>query len=185
MTKQLTAEQRDFRAAMSNLSAAVNVVTTNGPRGRAGITVSAVCSVTDAPPTMIVCVNQSSYAHAIFQHNQRLCVNILSSADEELAGHFAGATGVPMAERFEWPIWDHDTEDIPMLRTAAARVVGRIISDHTQGSHSIFLVSVQRVDVREDTGALVYFQRRFHSIGTDRRSHPEQENTGWTTRTTA
>ncbi|AXK84698.1 flavin reductase [Nocardia farcinica] len=176
MTKQLTAEQRDFRAAMSNLSAAVNVVTTNGPGGRAGITVSAVCSVTDSPPTVLVCVNQSSYTHAIFRRNERLCVNVLSARDEELAGHFAGATGVPMAERFEWAMWDHDTEDIPMLRTAAARVVGRIISDHTQGSHSIFLVSVERVDVRENADALVYFQRRFHHVGT------EQESTAWTTR---
>ncbi|MBF6370651.1 flavin reductase, partial [Nocardia puris] len=89
MTKQLTAEQRDFRAAMSNLSAAVNVVTTNGPGGRAGITVSAVCSVTDSPPTVLVCVNQSSYTHAIFRRNERLCVNVLSARDEELAGHFA------------------------------------------------------------------------------------------------
>lgn len=182
MTKQLTAEQRDFRAAMSNLSAAVNVVTTNGPGGRAGITVSAVCSVTDSPPTILVCVNQSSYTHGIFRRNQRLCVNILSSGDEELAGHFAGGTGVPMAERFEWSIWDHDTEDIPMLRTAAARVVGRIISDHTQGSHSIFMVSVDRVDVQENSDALVYFQRRFHSVGIADCARTEQESTGWTTR---
>ncbi|WP_280426524.1 flavin reductase [Nocardia carnea] len=181
MTKQLTAEQRDFRAAMSNLSAAVNVVTTNGPGGRAGITVSAVCSVTDTPPTILVCVNQSSYTHGIFRRNARLCVNILSSHDEELAGHFAGATGIPMAERFEWSMWDHDTEDIPMLRTAAARVVGRIISDHTQGSHSIFLVSVDRVHVSEGCDALVYFQRRFHSVGPGR-PRTEQEGTAWTTR---
>ncbi|MBF6397469.1 flavin reductase [Nocardia cyriacigeorgica] len=185
MSKQLTVEQRDFRAAMSNLSAAVNVVTTNGPSGRAGITVSAVCSVTDAPPTMIVCVNQASYTHEIFRRNQRVCVNILSASDEELAGHFAGTTGIPMQDRFSWPIWDHDTEDIPMLRTAAARVVGRIVGDYTQGSHSIFMVSASRVDVRENTGALVYFRRRFHSIGLDERSQPEQENIGWTTRTIA
>jgi flavin reductase (NADH) len=180
MTTQLTTEQREYRTAMSNLSAAVNVVTTNGPSGRAGITVSAVCSVTDSPPTILVCVNQSSYTHSIFRQNKCLCVNILSSSDEELAGHFAGATGIPMT--FEWAMWDHDTENIPMLRTAAARVVGRIIGDHTQGSHSIFLVSVDRVDVRQNSDALVYFKRRFHSVGIDDRPRTQQESTECTTR---
>jgi hypothetical protein len=50
---QLGDSQVAFRAAMAKLPAAVNVVTTNGPQGRAGITtVSAVCSVTDTPPTV-------------------------------------------------------------------------------------------------------------------------------------
>ena len=39
------------------LSAAVNVVTTDGPAGRHGFTASAVCSVTDNPPTLLVCMN--------------------------------------------------------------------------------------------------------------------------------
>ena len=47
MAEEMSPVQRDFRAAMANLSAAVNIVTTDGISGRAGITVSAVCSVTD------------------------------------------------------------------------------------------------------------------------------------------
>ena len=40
-----------FRQGMSNLGAAVNVITTDGAAGQAGFTASAVCSVTDTPPT--------------------------------------------------------------------------------------------------------------------------------------
>jgi flavin reductase (NADH) len=54
-----------FRNAMASLGAAVNVITTDGSRGRCGITASAVCSVTDTPPTMLVCINQSSYMHDV------------------------------------------------------------------------------------------------------------------------
>ncbi len=36
---------------MARLAAAVNIVTTDGPAGRAGFTATAVCSVTDEPPT--------------------------------------------------------------------------------------------------------------------------------------
>lgn len=40
-------ERLRFRDAMASLSAAVNVVTTEGEAGRCGITATAVCSVTD------------------------------------------------------------------------------------------------------------------------------------------
>ena len=53
----------DFRNAMSMLSAAVNVVTTDGPAGRHGFTASAVCSVTDTPPTLLVCMNTASRSY--------------------------------------------------------------------------------------------------------------------------
>ena len=42
----------DYRDAMARLGAAVHVITTDGPGGRAGFTASAVCSVTDDPPTL-------------------------------------------------------------------------------------------------------------------------------------
>ncbi|WP_198511682.1 flavin reductase, partial [Bacillus subtilis] len=50
-------EKTEFRNAMSRLGAAVNIITTEGPAGRAGFTASAVCSVTDSPPTLLVCLN--------------------------------------------------------------------------------------------------------------------------------
>lgn len=43
-----------FRNAMAMLGGAVSVITTDGPAGRFGFTASAVCSVTDAPPTLLV-----------------------------------------------------------------------------------------------------------------------------------
>jgi flavin reductase (DIM6/NTAB) family NADH-FMN oxidoreductase RutF len=43
-----------YREAMSRLVAPVHVVTTAGPAGRCGITASAVTSVSDDPPTVLV-----------------------------------------------------------------------------------------------------------------------------------
>ena len=39
-------DQQTFRDAMSCMGAAVNIITTDGPAGRAGFTASAVCSAT-------------------------------------------------------------------------------------------------------------------------------------------
>lgn len=54
----------EFRDAMSRLGAAVNVVTTDGSAGLGGFTASAVCSVTDSPPTLLVCMNRDSKSEA-------------------------------------------------------------------------------------------------------------------------
>ncbi|MBZ4280826.1 flavin reductase [Mycobacterium tuberculosis] len=51
---------------MASLSAAVNVVTTAGEAGRCGITATAVCSVTDTPPSVMVCINANSAMNPVF-----------------------------------------------------------------------------------------------------------------------
>lgn len=158
----LTPAQREFRAAMANLSAGVNIVTTDGPRGRAGITVSAACSVTDEPPTMLVCVHRASRAHDVLTGNERVCVNVLGSGQQDLALRFAGATGLPMHERFAGVVCDF--AEVPVLRDAAASVIGRLGQVRAQGSHSVMFVEVERVVTRSGSGALVYFQREFHSL---------------------
>ncbi len=64
-----TVSSADFREGLSRLAGAVTVITTDGPAGAAGFTASAVCSVTDSPPTVLVCMNRSSYAHRFFADN--------------------------------------------------------------------------------------------------------------------
>lgn len=164
--------QTEFRQAMAHLPAGVNIITTQGAAGRCGITASAVCSVTDSPPTVLVCVNRGSASHAIFQRNGRLCVNVLSSEQEELAKHFAGMTQVPMEDRFAWDIWEADGAqcgeqcrgDQPALRDAIVRLQGRISDCKEVGSHSVMFVTLDRITVREEGDSLVYFNRGFHRV---------------------
>nr|WP_269530312.1 flavin reductase [Asaia astilbis] len=49
-----------FRDAMARLASAVTIITTDGENGRHGFTASAVCSVSDDPATLLVCVNRSA-----------------------------------------------------------------------------------------------------------------------------
>ena len=61
-----------FREAMSRLGAAVHIVTTAGPAGMAGFTATAVCSVSDAPPMLLVCLNRKSQGGPIIAREQGL-----------------------------------------------------------------------------------------------------------------
>lgn len=161
---ELTPIQKDFRSAMALLPAAVNIVTTDGAHGRVGITVSAVCSVSDTPPTVLICINRNSATHDIFNSNGEVCINVLSGAHEELARHFSGATKVPMAERFGWDIWEEGPNSVPVLRDAVVKIVGRISDSTIQGSHTVIFVHVERVEVQEEQDSLVYFNRKFHRL---------------------
>ncbi|QQC64614.1 4-hydroxyphenylacetate 3-monooxygenase, reductase component [Paraburkholderia ginsengisoli] len=156
--------RQQFRQAMAHLCAAVNVVTTAGPHGRCGVTASAVCSVTDTPPTLLVCLNRSSAMHAIFEGNRRVCVNVLPGEHELLARHFAGMTHVPMEERFGWPIWDDGAHGVPVLRDALASLQGEIVDLKEVGSHSVMFVKTTYISVRADGDGLIYFDRNFHRI---------------------
>ncbi|MFF9478545.1 flavin reductase [Streptomyces sp. NPDC014733] len=160
----LTPAQRRFREAMTHLSAGVNIVTTDGPGGRAGITVSAVCSVTDTPPTLLVCINRSSRSHGVFRANAHLCVNVLGTEHEDVALAFAGR--VPAEQRFTatGAVWDH-SHAAPVLRGSAVSFLGRVTKTVGRGSHTVIFVEVDQVFPGPDgEGGLVYHRRRFHPV---------------------
>jgi flavin reductase (NADH) len=155
----------EFRNAMARLTSGVAIATTDGPAGRCGLTVSAVCPVTDDPPTMLVCINRDSATHDVFAANGRVCINLLAAEHEGLARHFAGATEVDMAERFAWDIWD-SAAGLPALRDALAGLAGTVVQRMVHGTHSVMFVELEQVRLGGGDG-LVHFHRRFHRVGSE------------------
>ncbi|WP_138466010.1 flavin reductase [Poseidonocella sp. HB161398] len=155
-----------FRAAMSRLGAAVNIVTTDGPAGRHGITASAVCSVTDAPPTLLVCVNHRSSAHDVILANGALCVNVLAEGHVGLAMRF-GRPGLDPAERFAAASWQALATGAPALDGAAVALDCRISGTRRIGTHSVIFAAVAEIRLAGAASGLVYFDRNFHSLGPD------------------
>ena len=117
MTSGPSVDGATYRAAMARLAGAVHLVTTDGPGGRAGFTATAVCSVSDAPPTLLVCINRDSSAYPAFNRNGRLCVNLLAAGHEALAEAFGRR---PLAERFSEGDWHEGRGGGPVLDGALA-----------------------------------------------------------------
>ena len=145
---QLDEQRLRFRDAMASLSAAVNVVTTAGEAGRCGITATAVCSVTDTPPSVMVCINANSAMNPVFQGNGKLCINVLNHEQEIMARHFAGMTGVTMEERF----------------ALSGCLEGEISQVQTIGTHLVYLVEIRNITLSPQGHGLIYFKRRFHPV---------------------
>ncbi|MGF6767704.1 flavin reductase (NADH) [Paraburkholderia sp. GAS199] len=163
-TTTAIATQQRFRDAMSRLAAAVNVITTDGDGGRCGITASAVCSVTDSPPTMLVCINQTSFVHDVLRQNGNVCINVLGATSQETAKTFAGMTGCSMAERFEHTAWQPGVLPVPVLSDAIVRLEGTVDDIKTVGTHSVMFVRIHHIDLHETRDSLVYFARQFHRL---------------------
>lgn len=154
----------EFRTALARLGAAVNLITTDGADGRHGMTASAVCSVTDSPPTILVCVNRASAANARLKRNGVLCVNVLGGGHEELSRRFAGGSAT-VAERFaDAGLWGSMATGSPVLVDAPVALDCAISEISEVGTHSVFFCEVRAVAVSENRGALIYYDRSYHAL---------------------
>lgn len=151
-----------YRDGMARLGAAVNIITTDGPAGRAGFTASAVCSVTDTPPTLLVCLNRSASVYDTFVRNTALCVNVLHAEQEQLSRIFGGKT--PMDERFAAASWRTAVSGAPVLEGATASFDCRVVEKAQVGTHTVMYCEVMHIGIHEVAAGLVYFDRRFHRV---------------------
>lgn len=151
-----------FRDAMACVGAAVNIITTDGPAGRAGFTASAVCSVTDSPPTLLVCLNRSASVWPVFSHNQALCVNTLAAGQQGLSNLFGGKT--PMEERFAAADWQQGETGCPRLTGALASFDCRISQVVSVGTHDILFCQIAAIARHPTPEGLVWFDRRYHAL---------------------
>ena len=153
-----------FREAMSRLGAAVHVITSAGTAGRCGFTASSVCSVTDEPPTVLVCLNRSSSVHGMFRKNGVFCINTLGAGHEAISDAFAGFTGSAMDERFAATDWQTLATGAPAMTDALVSIDCRISSITEIGTHSVIFGAVQAIRFGQDNEALMYLRRAYHKL---------------------
>lgn len=160
-------EAIDFRNAMSLLATAVNVITTKGVSGVHGFTASAVCSVTDTPPTLLVCMNQAARSHDYFIQNKILSVNVLGAQHEAISNTFASKLN--SEERFEYGSWTELATGAPILEEALVSFDCEIEDIQQVGTHSVFMCRVVAIKHAEPQDAtdegLIYFNRNYHQVG--------------------
>ena len=153
-----------YRGGMARLAAAVNAVTTDGPAGLGGFTASAVCSVTDDPPTLIVCVNLASRQNEIIRANRVLCVNTLAAEHTAIADLFS-TRELPIEQRFATGRWTKLATGAPVLEDALAAFDCKVVERLERGTHSVIFCEVQAVRVRSDGEPLIYLDRSYRGIG--------------------
>lgn len=153
-----------FKGAMRLFASGVTVITAGEGENRRGLTASAVCSVTMAPPTLLVCVNRSGQSYEVIRDTGAFCVNFLDGAGEEIALCFAGQTGLTGVEQFTPYSWTTLETGAPALDGVLANVDCELSETLEQGTHAVFFGRVRQVRINEGKPALVHFNRSFTSV---------------------
>jgi flavin reductase len=156
--------KESFVGAMRKAAASVNVVTTRDAAGRHhGVTVSAMCSVTADPPTLLVCLYKEATVAKAVAESGVFCVNILSANQMEIAECFAGRIESLRDRRFEVGTWNVLCTGTPALEAAEAVFDCRVIGCIEVGTHVILTGAVE--GVRTGNGEpLIYSDRQYRVL---------------------
>ena len=154
----------EFREAMSRVASSVSIVCTDGPHGMAGFTCSAICSVTDDPPTIMVCINRKSAANAVIKANGVLCVSSLGADQVELSQVFAGVGKVPMTARFAGPDWAVLATGSPYCKTSRVALDCRVADIREIGTHSVIFAEVLSTAHAGGGEPLIYHSRNYATL---------------------
>lgn len=155
---------RAFRQAIASLPAAVSILSTDGPAGRWGVTVSAVTSVSDAPPTVLACVNRSSRANGIVKANGAVAISVLAAGQETIADVFAGRADLSAAERFATTSWIAHPAGAPHLAGALVALRGRVREAVEVATHTVFMIAVEEALSGSGDHPAVYFRRSYRTL---------------------
>ncbi|WP_422376846.1 flavin reductase [Roseibium sp.] len=163
---RLPLDTTSFREAMSRIAAAVHVVTTDGSAGRLGATVSAACSVSDNPPSILICLNRETRVHDAVLENGCFCLNTLSDDHEDISDAFAGRHKLEMPERFAKGDWTALATGCPALDSARLSVDCEVHSATEMGTHSIIVGTVTDLRMTDPGKSLLYVRRGYKSLDT-------------------
>ena len=162
----MTSPIRDlFLQGMSRAAQTVNIVTTDGPAGRAGVTVSAMVSVSaDTPkPTLLVCVHHLASAADRIIGNGYFCVNILHDDQAFIADTFAGRFRDQVADKFACAEWVNMPSGAPRVVDPLVAFDCKISQHNRVGTHHIFMGEVQDVFLASHGTPLIYAHRAYGS----------------------
>jgi len=95
-----------FVEGMARAATFVSVITTDGPGGRHGVTVSSMTSVSvdGEAPSLLVCIHHQSPAAAAILQNRAFCANLLNAGQQVHSDIFSGRdkSGLARFDRVDW-----------------------------------------------------------------------------------
>lgn len=154
-----------MKLGMRRLASGIGVLSTETPEnGRFAMTVSSITSVSDSPPSLLVCINkQISEQGHLAEPGARFAVNILAHGQEALSNLCAGRHGE--RDRFSLGDWAPGHENQPYLKDAQAAffcVTDKVVDYAT---HHILVALIEAVEVPQlSVDPLIYVDGGYGSL---------------------
>jgi flavin reductase (DIM6/NTAB) family NADH-FMN oxidoreductase RutF len=157
----------EFRRLFQAQVSTVTVVTAQHGQHRAGLTATAVCSLQDDPPSLVVSVNRSSTAYRLIAQSRQFAVNLLNDQQEAVASRFArhAADLDEAARKFEdagrWSVSDRG---IPLLEDAVAAAECEVVQIIELKTHAILIGQIVAAYHADGEIPLLYGNRQYASL---------------------
>lgn len=155
---------QDYRDAMARFAGAVHIVTTDGAAGKRGVTVIAACSVSDEPPTILVCLNRQNPGNDLFLENGVFALNTLAMEQQSIADAFSGLTGIPAGERFSHGEWETLVTGAPVLKGALAVFDCHLLEAREMATHRVYFGRVAGIRIGDNLQPLLYHDRKYRVL---------------------
>jgi 3-hydroxy-9,10-secoandrosta-1,3,5(10)-triene-9,17-dione monooxygenase reductase component len=162
MASQITPE--NFRKASGLWATGVSIVTTADQSGAPyGLTMNSVTSLSLEPPLYIVNVDNGSDTLSPMLATQSFCINVLTSAQQELSNRFAKKG----EGKFEGIEYTAGSTGAPRLSGCLMSIECRISAVHPGGDHQIVVgevIEILSAEVGDDVQPLLYFGGRYAKL---------------------
>ena len=143
----------EFRAALGRFASGVTILTAKDRSGNDhGMTVSAFCSVSLAPPLVLACVDKTADMYPILSQATHFGISILAEGQEALSRRFAE---LPEG-RLDGIGYSRGEHGVVLLDDAIAHIECKRLERHDAGDHGVFLGEVLRTATRPERPLLYY-----------------------------
>lgn len=164
MLDKHTLDAAIYRDAMARYAGHVQIVTTALGGARRGVTITAACSVSDNPPTVLVCLNNGNLNNQIFFDSGIFALNTLGASCQHLADAFSGRNSLTADERFALGSWSTMMTGAPVLDTANVAFDCRVVDQKVTATHTVLFGEVQAIHAGAADPALIYLDRGYRAI---------------------
>lgn len=154
-----------MRLGMRHLASGVAIVATRDNSDNPfAMTVSSITSLTDTPPSLLVCLHEAAQTHAVLREVDLFTVSIL--ADHQQSVSECCSAESEMADRFKVGNWcRQNNTQLPYLEDALAVFFCRVSQRTTYGTHMIVVGDIQSVMLStEDLAPLVYCRGEYRGL---------------------
>lgn len=154
-----------LRMGMRNLASGVCVITATNQTGeRVAMTASSVTSVSDNPPSLLVCVNRQAKIDGALAETDNFAVNVLSREHEDVSNLCAAPSEGD--SRFQSGNWVKDgASGLFYLGDALSTFFCRKMQTVSYGTHNIYIGNIEKVILGNPSAELlVYANGAYHYL---------------------
>lgn len=160
----MSVDPKAFKDVLSRFASGVTIVTTSFEGAPYGLTVSAFCSVSVAPPYVLVCLGNDTDSKPMLERAGHFAVHILGREHAELGVRFAKMAS-DASDPFVGLALRTERTGSPILRQCLAWLDCRTYSLLPLGDHTVFVGEVEAAGCEPGEGEpVLYYRRAWHAL---------------------